>query len=159
MRAILSKANNLSQIPRAWAFRATLLGLMAAFVLLELSLLDRKSMMVDDVIHIPSGYSYLKTYDFRLNEEHPPLLKMLSGIGLEHVRPELPLDSKGWSKAKQPGDPKDGTDTFCRDFFQRNADKFEQIVYWGRVPVIVVPVLLGLVVWAFARSLFDDFTA
>src|SRR6266404_1781410 len=159
MRAILSKWSILKQIPRVWLYRIALLGLLVAFALLGLSLLDRKSMMVDDVIHIPSGYSYLTTHDFRLNEEHPPLLKMLSGIGLEHVRPELPLDSKGWSRAKEPGDPKDGTDTFCRDFFQRNADKFEQIIYWGRLPVTLIPLLLGFVVWAFTRNLFDDFTA
>ena len=130
--------------------------LLIAFVLLDLSLLERRSMMVDDVIHIPSGYSYLKTYDFRLNEEHPPFIKVLSGIGLEHVRPELPLDSEGWSKAEEPGDPDDGTNTFCGDFFHRNADRFEQISYWGRVPVVAVPVLLAILVWAFTRILFDD---
>lgn len=133
--------------------------LLVAFVLLELSLLDRRSIFIDDVIHIPSGYSYLKTHDLRLNEEHPPFIKALSALGLEYVQPELPLDSEGWSKAEEPGDPDDGTDTFCGDFFHRNANKFEQITYWGRVPVIVVPVLLALVVWLFARSLFDDLTA
>ena len=92
MRAIFSKGASLNQIPRAWAFRAAVLGLLATFVLLDFSLLERKSMMVDDVIHIPSGYSYLKTHDFRLNQEHPPLLKVLSGIGLQHVRPDQLLE-------------------------------------------------------------------
>ena len=116
-------------------------------------------MMVDDTIHIPSGYSYLQTHDFRLNEEHPPFIKVLSAIGLEHVRPELPFDSPGWSKAEEPGDPDDGTDTFCGDFFRRNADKFEQIIYWARVPVVFVPVVLAVFVWAFARNLFGDLAA
>ena len=133
--------------------------LLVAFVLLELSLLERRSMFIDDVIHIPSGYSYLKTHDFRLNEEHPPFIKMLSALGLEHVQPQLPLDSEGWSKAEEPGDTDDGTDTFCGDFFHRNADKFEQISYWARVPVIFVPVLLAVLVWAFTLTLFDDLTA
>ncbi len=153
MRAIFSNVG-LNKIPRAWAFRAALLSLLAAFVLLQL-----KSMMVDDVIHIPSGYSYLKTHDFRLNAEHPPFIKLLSAIGLEHVEPKLPLDSDGWSKAEEPGDPDDGTNTFCGDFFHRNAEKFEQIIYWGRLPVIFLPVLLAIAIWAFARILFGDLTA
>ena len=133
--------------------------MLIAFVVLELSLLNRRSMMVDDTMHIPSGYSYLKTLDFRLNEEHPPFIKVLSAIGLEHVQPELPFDSDGWSKAEEPGDPDDGTNTFCGDFFHRNADKFEQMIYWGRLPVVLVPVLLAVVVWAFARILFGDLAA
>src|SRR5689334_10851983 len=131
MRAIFSKGDKLNQIPRAWLFRILLGVLLIGFVLLDISLLNRRSMMVDDTIHIPSGYSYLKTHDFRLNEEHPPFIKVLSGIGLVHVQPELPLDSEGWSKAEEAGDPDDGTDTFCGDFFHRNADKFEQIIFWG----------------------------
>jgi hypothetical protein len=153
------KGTQLERIPRAWLFGVTLVVLLAAFLIIELSLLDRRSMMVDDTIHIPSGYSYLKTHDFRLNEEHPPFIKLLSAFGLTHVQPELPLESVGWSKAEEPGDPDDGTDTFCGDFFHRNADKFEQIIYWARLPVIIVPVLLAIAVWLFARSLFGDVTA
>src|SRR5690242_9643202 len=127
-------------IPRAWLYWVTLVVILAVFIVLQLSLLDRRSMMVDDTIHIPSGYSYLKTHDFRLNEEHPPFIKTLSAFGTEYVQPVLPLDSEGWTKAAEPGDPDDGTDTFCGDFFHRNADKFEQIIYWARLPVIFVPV-------------------
>src|SRR5690242_19317953 len=123
--------------------------MMLIFILLELSLLDRRSMMVDDTIHIPSGYSYLKTHDFRLNEEQPPFIKALSAIGTQHVQPELPLESQGWTQAAEPGDPDDGTNTFCGDFFHRNADRFQQINYWARLPVIVIPVILAVVIWAF----------
>ena len=116
-------------------------------------------MLVDDTIHIPSGYSYLKTHDFRLNQEHPPFIKILSAVGTEHAQPELPFDSPGWVKAAEPGDPDDGADTFCGDFFHRNADRFEQIIYWARLPVIFVPVLLAVLVWAFARFVFGDLAA
>jgi len=146
-------------IPRAWLYLVTLVVILAAFIILQLSLLGRRSMMVDDTIHIPSGYSYLKTHDFRLNEEHPPFIKALSAIGTEHVQPELPLDSEGWTNAAEPGDPDDGTDTFCGDFFHRNADRFQQIIYWARLPVIFVPIVLTVVLWAFARSLFGDLAA
>lgn len=116
-------------------------------------------MFIDDTIHIPSGYSYLKTHDFRLNQEHPPFIKIISAIGTEHVQPELPLDSPGWTQAEEPGDPNDGADTFCGDFFHRNTAKFEQIIFWARLPVIFVPVLLALAVWFFARQVLGELAA
>ena len=33
---------------------------------------------MDELAHIPAGYGYAKYQDFRLNPEHPPLLKLLS---------------------------------------------------------------------------------
>src|SRR5206468_4322817 len=36
---------------------------------------------------------------------------------------------------------------------------FLQIIYWARVPVVLVPVLLAIAVWTFTRSLFGDFAA
>lgn len=37
---------------------------------------------IDEVIHIGSGYSYLKQFNMRLNPEHPPLAKDLAAIPL-----------------------------------------------------------------------------
>src|SRR6476620_1366286 len=119
---LTSYLRRIGSIPRVGTFRIALAAMLLIFAAIVLSLLPQKSMMVDDAIHMPSGYSYIETHDFRLNQEHPPLLKMLSGLGLMHIRPELPLDSEGWKKAEESGDPADGTDTFCTDFFQRNRD-------------------------------------
>ncbi|MBU2109421.1 hypothetical protein KKB71_00460, partial [Patescibacteria group bacterium] len=33
------------------------------------------SATMDELAHIPSGYSYLTKQDYRLNPEHPPLIK------------------------------------------------------------------------------------
>ena len=153
------KLQLINSLPQVGIFKIALAAILLIFTAIVLSLLPQKSMMVDDAIHIPSGYSYIETHDFRLNQEHPPLLKTLSGFGLMHLRPELPLDSEGWQKAEEPGDPDDGTNTFCLDFFQRNRDKYEQILFWGRAPVVIVPLLLAIAVWAFTRKLFDEITA
>ena len=37
---------------------------------------------VDDAYHITAGVSYVKTGDFRLNPEHPPLVKLWVGAAL-----------------------------------------------------------------------------
>ena len=95
-------------LPKVRFKRIALIAMLLIFAIIVLSLLRQKSMMVDDGVHIPSGYSYVITNDFRLNQEHPPFIKILSGLGLFRVRPELPLNSEGWQKAEQPGDPEDG---------------------------------------------------
>ena len=147
------------RLPRVWFVRITLVAMLVIFTIIFLSLIRQKSMFIDDSMHIPAGYSYVMTNDFRLNQEHPPFIKLLSGMGLLLVRPELPFDSEGWQKAEEPGDPDDGTTTFEEDFFNRNASKYEQIIFWGRVPVMIVPLLLALAVWTFTKELYGEMTA
>src|ERR1051325_2436500 len=135
------RARSVSRLP--WP-RLALVAMLLVFAALVLSLLKQKALMVDDAIHIPAGYSYVVTNDFRINQEHPPFAKLLSGLGLTLVRPELPLDSEGWQSAAEPGDPEDGADSFSDEFFNRNASKYEQIIFWGRAPMVIVPLLLAL---------------
>src|SRR6266850_2778625 len=42
----------------------------------------RESVTVDEVSHIGAGVSYLQKLDLRLNEEHPPLPKVLGALPL-----------------------------------------------------------------------------
>ncbi|MDQ3819838.1 MAG: glycosyltransferase family 39 protein, partial [Acidobacteriota bacterium] len=133
--------------------------MLVIFTIIFLSLIRQKSLFVDDTMHIPAGYSYVMTNDFRLNQEHPPFIKILSGLGLIFVRPELPFDSEGWKSAEEPGDPDDGTTAFEEDFFNRNAGKYDQITFWGRAPVLIVPLLLALCVWSFTKELYGETTA
>src|SRR5512132_3704995 len=52
---------------------------------------------VDDAYHITAGVSYVKLRDFRLNPEHPPLVKLWAGAALApgfHLPPLPPLADK-----------------------------------------------------------------
>ncbi|HSE20632.1 MAG TPA: glycosyltransferase family 39 protein, partial [Pyrinomonadaceae bacterium] len=124
---------------------------------ISLSLLVRKGLFIDDSMHIPAGYSYLLTHDYRLNQEHPPFIKLLSAVGLWRVHPRFPFESPGWQKAATPGDPDDGMERIEEAFFDVNADQFDRISFWGRVPVLVVPMILVIVVWWFGRQFFGPF--
>src|ERR1035438_8540793 len=42
----------------------------------------RETVTIDEVAHIGAGLSYLQKFDLRLNEEHPPLAKMLAALPL-----------------------------------------------------------------------------
>src|SRR4051812_27755208 len=42
----------------------------------------RESVTFDEVAHIGAGMSYVQKLDLRLNDEHPPLAKILAGLPL-----------------------------------------------------------------------------
>ena len=55
-------------------------GILTIMLALSVSLALGDAAIMDEVAHIPSGYSYIRYHDYRLNPEHPPLLKDLAGI-------------------------------------------------------------------------------
>ncbi len=68
--------------------------LISAVVMLVLARAD--SLTMDELAHIPSGYSYVRYLDFRLNPEHPPILKALSGFPLLFMDVKFPTESPKW---------------------------------------------------------------
>ncbi|GAH87822.1 unnamed protein product, partial [marine sediment metagenome] len=57
------------------------------------------SATMDEVAHLPAGYSYLTQKDYRLNPEHPPLLKDLAAIPLLFIKDiNFPSDIKAWKE-------------------------------------------------------------
>ena len=54
---------------------------------------------IDEPYHIAAGASYLRWGDFRLNPEHPPLVKLIAGLavprGVLHLGPLQVLSEKG----------------------------------------------------------------
>jgi hypothetical protein len=133
--------------------------MLLAFLVVSLVLLSQKGLFIDDSMHMPAGYSYLLTHDYRLNQEHPPLIKLLSGLGLWKLHPYFPFESPGWQQAATPGDPEDGMVRIEEAFFESNAKQFEQIAFYGRLPVLIIPLLLLLAVWWITRRLFGPIPA
>src|ERR1043165_2600308 len=133
-----------------------LTGMLVAFLVVSLLLLRQKGLFIDDSMHMPAGYSYLLTHDYRLNQEHPPLIKLLSGLGLWRLHPRFPFESPGWQQAATPEDPEDGMVQIEEAFCDANANQFEQIAWYGRLPMLIIPLLLLIAVWWLARQLFGS---
>src|SRR5206468_5250809 len=81
----------------------------------------------DEVAHLPAGYSYLKTGDFRMNLEQPPLPKLLAALPLLFVDPHLPVDHPS-CKAHDEWD-------FGREFLFRANHGVDAMMFWGRLPL------------------------
>jgi hypothetical protein len=132
---------------QAQAICAGLLLLMVANMLAANS---RKGITNDEIVHIPSGYYHLVAGDFQLNNEHPPLIKMWAALPLLFIQPN---ESPPTAEEKQGVF---GTLTWSYEdrFWQYNRPAFETILFSTRVMMIVLALALGILIFAFARSLF-----
>src|SRR6266581_2043823 len=86
---------------------------MLAYLVQGYAFIDANSQTFDEAAYIAAGYSYITRRDFRLDIEHPPLAKELSGLAL-------------WLRFRPPFDPKpelwESADewTIGRDFLYRS---------------------------------------
>ncbi|HSM60841.1 MAG TPA: glycosyltransferase family 39 protein, partial [Longimicrobiales bacterium] len=128
-----------------------LLGALLGLVFLQAFLsMRRKSLTYDELAYIPAGYSYVRTGDFRLNPEQPPLMKLLAGVALLPLDPRLPLEHESWTAA---GEGVANTQwIFARAFFEANP-QVERLVLAARVPTVLLTMLLVVGVFLFARAL------
>ena len=106
--------------------------------------LPKLSATVDEVAHLPAGYTYWATRDFRMNPEHPPLAKLVAALPLLALKPKLDLTWPEWSAATEA--------IFGYGFlYTNNADR---LLFWGRLPMTLIAVLGALVVFLWAREMF-----
>jgi hypothetical protein len=125
---------------------ACLLLLLAFFAQVALSA-RRTSITLDEPLHITSGYACLTTGDYRLVEEHPPLLKMLQAFPLLFAQPPLPDPSlvPGWEE---------GNLIQAAQHVVVPYRPIEPLVFAARVPTMLVGVLLAALVMRWATDAF-----
>ena len=112
------------------------------------------SLTMDEVAHLPAGYSYLTQKDMRLNPEHPPLIKDLAAIPLLFIKNiNFPSEIKDWK------DDINGQWGFGYHFLYRMGNPADIMIFWARIPMILILILLGFYVFKWARELFGNKTA
>jgi hypothetical protein len=159
------------------------------------------SATTDEVIHLPAGYSYLRYHDYRMNPEHPPLIKKLAALPLffrpVHI-PQLDVDDEllpreamittslrlkqcwalglvnhgsegvfghallygvGDATAQQFANDVPHFDSINvpttvaltkADFVNDSDD----LLFWGRMPILLLGTVIGVFVFVWARNLF-----
>jgi 4-amino-4-deoxy-L-arabinose transferase-like glycosyltransferase len=134
-----------------WQYWPALLLLAALFAQSALTA-TRTSLTIDEGLHITSGYSILRTGDFRLIEEQPPLVKLLAALPLLPVR-DLP-DPRTLSDWETDASVPD-TVHLVRVMKQWLLPyrPFDRVIYAARVPIMLLSLLLGTVVFRWASDL------
>lgn len=111
------------------------------------------SITIDEGLHITSGYTILRTGNFRLVEEHPPLVKLLEALPLLLV-PDLPDPTTlpGWESDVAVTDSVRlvrATQSLIYPY-----QPVDRLVFAARVPVALLAVFLGAVVFRWAADLW-----
>ncbi|MFH1549868.1 MAG: glycosyltransferase family 39 protein [Planctomycetota bacterium] len=135
-------------------------ALLAAFALQAITSISRKSVTTDEVAHLPAGYSYLKTCDFRMNPEHPPLIKVIAALPLLAMDVDGGFDKEEWEARVEEKqgvkslNPDDEWDYGWRFLFHWNDAK--TVIFWGRVMMVAMSLGAGLLVFFWARELYGN---
>jgi hypothetical protein len=124
---------------------------LAFFAALSLGAALQKSPTADENFHLVAGYCYLKWGDFRVNPEHPPLVKLLAALPLlaldvndsplsrEH-RDEVQVNGKyGWLLANQ---------------WLFSSNDAETLFFYARLPMVALAATLGFLIFCWARELY-----
>jgi len=109
--------------------------------------MKQKAATINEVAQLPSGYSYLKAKDFRLDTENPPLIKMLLAFPLHSLKELIfPVDGSGWKKSDKW--------KFGEDFLYQNRIKAEILLKRGRTVSVILAILLGILVAHWAKVFY-----
>ncbi len=129
--------------------------LVLMFFLASLSMQDDSATM-DEQAHIPAGYSYISQKDMRINPEHPPLLKDLAGLSvwLGSKLTASPINFPNRVKSWQEGinDQWEFGNVFL---YQSNNDA-DQIIFWARLPMLLIMLVLGFYIFRWAKELYGN---
>jgi hypothetical protein len=120
-------------------------ALLALLVLQGIAFIAESSQTSDEAAHLSAGYSYLTRHDFRLNPEHPPLIKELAALPLLPLGLDFP-DDRLWQMAEEWN--------IGRLFVHENRLPNDTILFLDRLPVLALSVLLGWAIYRVGRRLF-----
>ncbi|HEX6864913.1 MAG TPA: glycosyltransferase family 39 protein, partial [Thermoanaerobaculia bacterium] len=129
--------------------RLAALLLLAVFAILCVHGLRWDTPTVDEFAHLPSGWYTLQTGRFDLFPLNPPLVKVLSALPLLALNPKLDpaarIENTGWYPW-----------LYGTGFMERNRAEYDRIFLLGRLPVLMLGLLLGWLVFCWARELYGD---
>jgi 4-amino-4-deoxy-L-arabinose transferase-like glycosyltransferase len=127
-----------------WGFAVLICTASLAFMLYAAL---HESAIVDEAAHIPAGYAYVRELDFRLNPEHPPLVKALAALPLLILRPEFPTDGPAWTNDVN------GQWEMGRQFLYGSGNDADTIVAVSRIMPILLTLLTVLFIYFWSKKL------
>jgi hypothetical protein len=133
--------------PRAWRPRREAL-LVAALLAVHAGLAAwgaaRNSVTFDENFHLPDGVTVVARGDYGVSPVNPPLVKAVCGLAALAAGARLP-DARAVASHDQW--------VVGESFMRRNADRYHHVFFAARMVIVALSVLLGWLVWRFARRL------
>lgn len=126
---------------RRWLFALVVVVLLAEMAFAMVTTAVKQTPTIDEPVYVGTAVVYLQQHSLRYNPEHPPLGKLLIASGTAFADPHLDRAFVG-----------DQTELGRHLLYESGNDPW-RLMLWARLPVIVLTLLFGLVVLAFARDL------
>jgi hypothetical protein len=131
---------------------------MAAILLLFLmgllagGAMRHESATIDEIAHTAAGVSYLQMRDMRMNEEHPPLAKVVAAVPLVLRGAHADYSSTSWTFSEKMFYQYLGEWTFGYSFLTKWNNP-QTTLFWARIPMLLMTLLLGWVLFVFGTRL------
>jgi hypothetical protein len=126
---------------RRWLLAFVVVALLAQMAIGMIVSAAGQTPTTDEPVYVGAAVAQLDQHTFRYNFEHPPLGKLLIGAGLAFAHLHVP-----------PGFSGDQTELGRQILYESGNDP-GRLMLLARLPVILLTLLIGLVVFAFARDL------
>ncbi len=125
-------------------------ALLVCFAVQSIHGLLRESATFDEQVYAFAGYSYLKSGEYRMKSDAPPLVPLVGGMmlrGLEYfTRPLVMPDVNGHAE--------NATDySLAKDFFCNDNNRGLLMLRLVRFPMVIPAMLLGICVFAWGRAM------
>jgi 4-amino-4-deoxy-L-arabinose transferase-like glycosyltransferase len=118
--------------------------LLALLFVQGLVFIGESSQTSDEAVHLAAGYSYVTRWDFRLNPEHPPLMKELAALPLLPLGLDFPQGPL-WEAAEEWN--------IGRIFLHENRVPNDTLLFLARLPNLVLSMVLGAAMFLWGRRL------
>jgi hypothetical protein len=126
---------------RRWLFALAVIALLAQMAIAMLTTALAQTPTIDEPVYASAAAIYLQQHSLQYNPEHPPLGKLIIGAGLAFAQAHLDPTFSGSEQS------------VGRHLLYESGNDPWRLMLLARLPVIVLTLLFGLVVFAFARDL------
>ena len=114
---------------------------------------SQESATMDELAHIPAGYGYVKYLDYRLNPEHPPLVKAIAALPLLLQKLNFPTNKSSWQTDVN------GQWAAGAEFLYESGNDADKIIQWSRFGPMLLTVLLIILIYIWAKELIGRWWA
>jgi hypothetical protein len=142
----------MAEQPRRALFNALACLLLLLMAVLAGGSARHESVTLDEIAHIGAGVSYVQKLDLRLNEEHPPLPKVLAALPLVASGAHADYSYRPWVLSESFFPAYLGEWIFGEKFVNEWNGQASTLAY-ARAPMLLLTLLLGWVLYSCGRRL------
>ncbi|HUV81121.1 MAG TPA: glycosyltransferase family 39 protein [Patescibacteria group bacterium] len=116
------------------------------------------SLTFDELAHISAGYSYLAKQDYRLNPEHPPLIKDIPALPLLFLDLNFPDTGSNWLQ-KEAAPAWWVQFDLGNEFLYHSGNNPREIIFWSRFAMICFLIILGWLLFWWTKKIANNTVA